>query len=1576
MKRFFLFVFAAITAAGVWACPAMPGAFRHVKMVDGTTVKAFIHGDEFFNYETDENEFLLTPNDKGLYVNTRRRISAEEVQQRRAAARRAAGVTDGPRRVVGHPMEPPHILVIMVQYQDTKFQSENTRDAVNDMFNKEGYDYNGSPGSVRDYFIAQSGGKYKPTFDVYGPVTVSKEMAYYGDKNGANPPYTAVKDACKQLDDEIDFSIYDVNGDGDIDFVYMLYAGYGCADSGDENTIWPHHSSERRDYSEKEKETYKIGKYDGKWLTMYACSNELMYNTKGRTIRAGIGAICHETSHHLGLPDYYDTRNTGAINLPRYWSLMGSGNWLNNGITPPNYSIFDKYYMGWETPSMTEPRGHTLLLSPSQKGYVITKNGSYPQPTCTDTVYYIENRQNKGWDEYLPGHGLVIWRVVYDQKAWDENRPNSVEKGELCRVSLLSASGISTNIGIPPDSERDSYPGTTGKTYQKLFSNHLVSGITEREDGMVAFDIDNPILWLVTKEKQTGTGFLQDALNEEIHSYALDSTVYMRWFIPGTSSISYRRYENRYINGEWKGWTLSFIPRTTSTDKMMKGFYANGSTTLKKDRYHNCDSVAFRIEVTLGPHTYWSNTLKVELEHPKYPLYYNYFGEKEFGGRYKAGEQIYYPINDCEKHTVESDIPTDCYRQGREIVFAMPPCSCTLNIIDNPKLTVRFFGRQGQLLKTEEVKCGESAHAPDPPKEDGLFLWWSDDFSEVTEDMDIYAKYSRYNWASDTPSGISTVCTVANTPTYPLPPSGTSGGWSAVTTGWTAVTPEGEGGGYPEENPEDNISPGAIIPTIGKVKVGMFVSDILNVKIKTQYLESKEQKIHLAFTDQFDNKGKPVYETDEAGNLQVNEKLWEEVASMPAEEAQGEAEMTASLSECYDENCESMPSGLRRKAFKVVAQDEDGNLVTADEEVTIDYFYPMYVRLRKSDRMNLLLTASGCALSLPDSAKEAGDYLYAMIPVQADGRCIINALDMEDAGCLNIRRLGHPSEPLNSYHSGNKIVMRGFGMADTLAIEKTVYSVTFNWLDRQGVQRTETQQVPCGNEATPPEDHAADRIFTGWAPGEADLGRITHDLTLTAQYESLPEPVYYTVVFTDLDGTEISSQQVLEYEAADEPEIPEHEGYTFIRWSGSFSAVSSDMTVRAIYGQDDKEWIVTFLNWDDTLLGKDTVPDGQRAYGSVYPYRTGYRFTGWDKPLDEIRSDLTTHALFEEADGQQYKVSIVIEGQGTVETRPLGVDLDHVNAGSVLFLTAVPDEGWKFAGWENYSVQFGLTVSQDTTVKASFSATSADVLIHLASAAEGDLTTADELQRLSLIEYDFDPSGNNYVEAYGGQITGTLEEGSQLSFSVTPYIYEFDHWSDGTGGADRVFDVTSGIELTIYLRPRPLSVKAVCDGSQGTVSTEGGGPLLYNERNQWSATLTATPANGMAFAGWVPEMDWATVDITPELILEGYTNLLAEGAEYGVSPDELAFVKRLFGSVLSLNGGEFDLFRNYFGFDENGSFILRAAFRKSSSTGLSDKESDGRPGAQTSSPQKLLRNGILYILRGNRIYTLQGQEVK
>ena len=455
----------------------MPGAFRHVKMVDGTTVKAFIHGDEFFNYETDENEFLLTPNDKGFYVNTRRRISAEEVQQRRAAARRAAGVTDEPRRIVGHPMTPPRILVVLVQYQDVKFRPENTKSEWEDFFSKEGYDYKGSPGSVRDYFIAQSGGKYKPEFDVVGPVTVANNQAYYGDTHGTYQAYEAVTEACVLLDNEVDFSQYDTNGDGEIDFVFMLYAGEGAA-NGSDDAIWPHHSGWRHDWSPEEKEE-KCLKLDGKYLTMYACGNE--WNVQAGH-RDGVGTACHEISHNLGLPDYYDTKEIGTKRLPGHWNLMGSGSWNNEGITPCNWSIYDKYYLGWETPHNLSKAGVTYVLKPSSEGWWVTKSGKLSGATDAETVYYLENRQKQGWDEYLPGHGLVIWQVNYDQNAWGGNRPNST-LGEEERMTIVSSSNI---VG-----DNKPFPGPYGKTSVTLGVD-AITNIEEDAEGNISFKKNDP----------------------------------------------------------------------------------------------------------------------------------------------------------------------------------------------------------------------------------------------------------------------------------------------------------------------------------------------------------------------------------------------------------------------------------------------------------------------------------------------------------------------------------------------------------------------------------------------------------------------------------------------------------------------------------------------------------------------------------------------------------------------------------------------------------------------------------------------------------------------------------------------------------------------------------------------------------------------------------------------------------------------------------------------------------------------------------------------------------------------------
>ena len=103
-------------------------------------------------------------------------------------------------------------------------------------------------GSANEWFAENSTGpdgiaQFDPQFDLYGPVTLSENMAYYG----GNDPYDndlrpaeMVIEACRLLDDEVDFSQYDVDGDGVIDNVFVIYAGCGEADGGGRNTIWPH----------------------------------------------------------------------------------------------------------------------------------------------------------------------------------------------------------------------------------------------------------------------------------------------------------------------------------------------------------------------------------------------------------------------------------------------------------------------------------------------------------------------------------------------------------------------------------------------------------------------------------------------------------------------------------------------------------------------------------------------------------------------------------------------------------------------------------------------------------------------------------------------------------------------------------------------------------------------------------------------------------------------------------------------------------------------------------------------------------------------------------------------------------------------------------------------------------------------------------------------------------------------------------------------------------------------------------------------------------------------------------------
>lgn len=433
----------------LFAVPAYRG-WRTVTQPDGTAIKVHQVGDEFFHYWVGEDGKQY----KHDAINGWHQVEKATMKDAQKAKRASRAYNQQPRRGAGDHNLAPRGLVILVNFSDVSFYSGNTRKDMDSLMNAVNYNYDGATGSTREYYRAQSNGQYVPQFDVVGPYTLTNNRAHYGGNDSNGDDLLAgnmIVEACKAADaDGVDFTQYNNDGDSYIDFVYVIYAGAGEADSDVEDAIWPHNwtLSGARNY---ENCTYSASdcKVDGLTINNYACSGELTYGEEGS--RCGIGTVAHEFGHVIGLPDYYDTN--GDTNgdadgkTPNNWTIMDQGSYNNDGKTPPSYSIFDKYYFGWATPTILPKDGagqNITLTTGYDDAYQITGGTSVVPYTNTGVVYYLENRQKNGWDEYLPGHGLLIWKVKYNEDRWSGNTPNSYSSDVL--YTVLSADG-GTQIG-------------------------------------------------------------------------------------------------------------------------------------------------------------------------------------------------------------------------------------------------------------------------------------------------------------------------------------------------------------------------------------------------------------------------------------------------------------------------------------------------------------------------------------------------------------------------------------------------------------------------------------------------------------------------------------------------------------------------------------------------------------------------------------------------------------------------------------------------------------------------------------------------------------------------------------------------------------------------------------------------------------------------------------------------------------------------------------------------------------------------------------------------------------------------
>ncbi len=602
------------------AIPAYPHPVTIIQP-DGTSVTVQLHGDESRKIRTTVDGYVIKMNENGFYAyavldennqlvagektarNPEQRSAADQVYLKKVKTIQGIATEESsqPTKIkrisaetysTGFPKTgSPKSLVIMVNFSDLSFVVPNAQDAFTRLLNQENYSDNGGTGSAKDYFKAASYGQFSPQFDVVGPYTLPNTMAYYGANdasgNDVKPAYMVV-DACSIANNDVDFTQYDADGDGYIDNVFIYYAGYNEAEWGPENSIWPHRWAVQPGYNYLTNPT--LVKFDGKKVFDYACTSELRGNTG--TNMCGIGTFTHEFGHVIGLPDYYHTTANKAT--LQNWSIMDAGAYLNSGRTPPTYSAYDRFFLGWLTPEeIKTPSDKSLypisqskvpVPSTAKQAYLLSAtthnlNGGNPSPK---EFYIMEYRKKTGWDTYLPAEGLLFWHIDYDQTAWDNNTPNnytgtSQTESSHMRVYLQPLSGYTTTPGTA---------FTSGSfnplTWSGSSLNREITSITKTNDS-ISFKI-------------MGGTYVDPATLPMIKAGEINELLQFPTTKAGNTSIKYLKIKTTDLNGHLSvnlsGTNASLFSVSTPTISMTE---ANSETGAE-------------LNVTYGPNATGSHT--------------------------------------------------------------------------------------------------------------------------------------------------------------------------------------------------------------------------------------------------------------------------------------------------------------------------------------------------------------------------------------------------------------------------------------------------------------------------------------------------------------------------------------------------------------------------------------------------------------------------------------------------------------------------------------------------------------------------------------------------------------------------------------------------------------------------------------------------------------------------------------------------------------------------------------------------------------------------------------------------------
>ena len=456
MKKILLSItFALMGIASGFAAKAHT-ALTTITQSDGSQLTIRLHGDEHFSWYSTADDVLLVQVGNNYYVaqveedgtlkatpqlahNAGERGTVEEQVINNQNKEKFLNSLNAEPQALAKPIGTvtpayfphtgsPKALVILVEFQDVKFKTsdpvatfthylkgadgEEAPEANNAYVTKGMVNY----GSVSQYFKDMSQGQFKPQFDIVGPVTVSKNSAYYGGNTGRTDANFAkmIAEACKGVSDKVNFADYDLNNDGYVDLVYVIYAGYSESINGNSSDcLWPK-SGTNAFY---EPGTNNLLKLNGKRICRYGINNELNGTPKnwieGKPLLNGIGLFCHEFSHTMGLPDLYPTVETSRVDNqnPEYWDLMDGGEYTYSGYFPTPYSPWEMEVMGWTSPvELGDEAKQVNLISYASDRTTYKINGK------NDEYLLIQNIQTDGWWRGITkayNTGMLVWRIDY-----------------------------------------------------------------------------------------------------------------------------------------------------------------------------------------------------------------------------------------------------------------------------------------------------------------------------------------------------------------------------------------------------------------------------------------------------------------------------------------------------------------------------------------------------------------------------------------------------------------------------------------------------------------------------------------------------------------------------------------------------------------------------------------------------------------------------------------------------------------------------------------------------------------------------------------------------------------------------------------------------------------------------------------------------------------------------------------------------------------------------------------------------------------------------------------------------------